>query len=113
MLRELDAMNRKAELLFEGRTIRVRIGVNSGSAVVGELGSTLRQSYTAIGDAINVASRLQEHAKVVATDLLIGQETARLSTRHKLQLFAQATLRGRVAPELLYVLDKREFDAVG
>jgi adenylate cyclase len=112
MLRELDAMNRKADVLFEGRTIRVRIGVNSGSAVVGELGSTLRQSYTAIGDAINVASRLQEHAKVVATDLLIGQETARLATRHTLRPFARETLRGRVAPELLYVLDMRVLDAV-
>ena len=107
MLLELARLNDRSSLLFEGRAIRVRIGVNSGSAVVGELGSTLRQSYTAIGDAINVASRLQEHAKVVGAELLIGQETARLATRHALRPFEQATLRGRVAPEMLYVLDER------
>jgi adenylate cyclase len=90
----------------------VRIGVNSGSAVVGELGSTSRQSYTAIGDAINVASRLQEYAKVADTCLLIGQETARLTSRHKLRTFSDVTLRGRVTPESLYVLADGETDAV-
>jgi len=112
MLRELADLNRHADTLFDGRTIHVRIGVNSGSAVVGELGSTSRQSYTAIGDAINVASRLQEYAKIVKTDLLIGQEAARLAIHHKLRAFGYATLRGRVAPELLYVLDESETDAV-
>jgi len=112
MLRELDALNRGGDPLMDGQTIRMRIGVNSGSAVVGELGSTSRQSYTAIGDAINVASRLQDYAKVAETDLLVGQETARLVTRHALRAFGYATLRGRVAPELLYVLDKVESDAV-
>ena len=111
MLRELDVLNRAENPLMDGKLIRVRIGVNSGSAVVGELGSTSRQSYTAIGDAINVASRLQDHAKVVETDLLVGQETARLVTRHALRAFGHATLRGRVAPELLYVLDEVESDA--
>jgi len=112
MLHELADLNRNAETLFDGRTIRVRIGINSGSAVVGELGSTSRQSYTAIGDAINVASRLQEYAKIVKTDLLIGQEAARLAIHHKLRAFGYVTLRGRVAPELLYVLDESETDAV-
>ena len=111
-LDQLADLNRNAETLFDGRTIRVRIGINSGSAVVGELGSTSRQSYTAIGDAINVASRLQEYAKIVKTDLLIGQEAARLAIHHKLRAFGYATLRGRVAPELLYVLDESETDAV-
>lgn len=112
MLRELDVLNASAALPVEARPIRVRIGTNSGSAVVGELGSTSRRSYTAIGDAVNVASRLQEYAKVAETDLLIGQETARLTVRHPVRAFAHATLRGRVAPELLYVLDDGRADAV-
>lgn len=105
MLRAIDALNDAELPLIIEEAIHVRIGVNSGSAVVGEIGSTLRQSYTAIGDAINVASRLQDHAKVVQTDLLIGRETARLSTRHAPREFGHATLRGRVAPELIYVLE--------
>ena len=112
MLREIDALNHDSELRSSTGPIHVRIGVNSGSAVVGELGSTSRQSYTAIGDTINVASRLQEYAKVADTYLLIGQETARLTSRHKLRAFSDVTLRGRVTPESLYVLDDGETDAV-
>ncbi|WP_152758204.1 CHASE2 domain-containing protein [Paraburkholderia franconis] len=106
MLEELKALNNAQEPLLAGQMVRARIGINTGSAVVGELGSTTRQSYTAIGDAINVASRLQDYAKVAGTDLLVGEETAKAVTRHNLRPYAQATLRGRVAPEMLYVLSE-------
>jgi adenylate cyclase len=104
MRRELDALNRSGIPSLGGNPVRVRIGVNSGMAVVGEIGSTMRKSYTAIGDVVNVASRLQEYAKVVETDLLIGQETARCVGRHRLHQCAHAAMRGRDAAEFLYVL---------
>jgi adenylate cyclase len=112
MLRELKVLNRSALPVFDGRTIRVRIGVNSGTAVVGEIGSTLRKSYTAIGDTVNVASRLQEHAKTLETTLLIGHETAQQTERHRLKICAQAALRGRDAAERLYTMDEGEPDAI-
>lgn len=112
MLRELKELNRSALPVFDGRTIRVRIGVNSGTAVVGEMGSTLRKSYTAIGDTVNVASRLQEHAKTLETTLLIGHETARQTERHRLKTCAQAALRGRDAAERLYTMDEGAPDAI-
>nr|WP_281376252.1 adenylate/guanylate cyclase domain-containing protein [Burkholderia guangdongensis] len=106
MLRELDALNRSHVLTPGGEPVRVRIGVNSGMALVGEIGSTMRKSYTAIGDVVNVAARLQEYAKVVQTDLLIGEETARSAMRHRLRECAHAAMRGRDAAEFLYVLDE-------
>jgi adenylate cyclase len=106
MLKELEVLNSAREPLLIDQMVRARIGINTGSAVVGELGSTTRQSYTAIGDAINVAARLQDYAKVAGTYLLVGEETARAVTRHNLHPYAQATLRGRVAPEMLYVLSE-------
>ncbi len=55
---------------------RFSIGVNSGPALVGNIGSDEYRNFTAIGDTTNVASRLQGHAD--AGEIVIGPETARL-----------------------------------
>ena len=55
--------------------LRVGCGVNSGEVVVGNIGSERRLDYTAIGDAVNVASRLTQDAE--GGQVLIGEETYR------------------------------------
>ena len=59
--------------------VRVRIGVESGLAVVGDLGTPFRSAYTAVGDSVNVASRLQELARDLPHDILVGSRAARLA----------------------------------
>jgi adenylate cyclase len=54
------------------REIRIGIGIDCGEAVVGYIGSHLRQSYTAIGDTVNTASRLESMTKVLRCDILIS-----------------------------------------
>ncbi|WP_367646738.1 adenylate/guanylate cyclase domain-containing protein [Ruegeria arenilitoris] len=60
-----------------GNPLRVRIGLNSGDALVGNIGSEQRLNYTAIGDVVNVASRLEAANKDYDTLILIGPETRR------------------------------------
>ena len=55
-----------------------RIGVHSGPMLVGNLGSRYRFAYGVLGDQVNLGSRLEGLNKVYGTDILIGENTARL-----------------------------------
>jgi adenylate cyclase len=58
-----------------GQELSMRIGINSGPAVVGNMGSRDRFDYTAMGDTINLASRLEGACKQYHVPILVGEET--------------------------------------
>ena len=90
-MQELNIELEKEEL----PSIAIGIGVNSGEAVIGNMGSETRFDYTAIGDAVNTAARLESATKEVGVDLLIGKNTAQF-TKFKLNLIATIKVKGKV-----------------
>jgi len=77
MQKECKVLNEK----FAARgwpTIKIGVGVNSGSVRVGDMGSQVRRAYTAMGDAVNVASRLEGRTKSYGVGILVGEGTRNL-----------------------------------
>lgn len=100
----IEALNR--DWAAQGkRTLRVRVGINSASVMVGNLGSRERLSYTALGDGVNVASRLEGKNKELGSTICISDTTferARDSiVAHPLK---PVTVRGRPREFMVYEL---------
>tara|TARA_R100001369_G_scaffold22841_1_gene41885 strand:+ start:346 stop:2112 length:1767 start_codon:yes stop_codon:yes gene_type:complete len=90
------------ELIAEGLpSIAIGIGVNSGDAVIGNMGSEQRFDYTAIGDAVNTAARLESATKEQKVDILIGESTAK-SCQHDLHLVSEIKVKGKEKPLRVY-----------
>lgn len=83
--------------------IRIGIGLCSGIAVLGNTGSESRFDYTAIGDAVNTAARLESATKDVGVDLLIGETTAQ-ATKYKLQSLEPIQVKGKTNKLRIYTL---------
>ncbi|MEP6820191.1 MAG: adenylate/guanylate cyclase domain-containing protein [bacterium] len=103
MQRRLLGIN--TELRAEGLSeVGVGIGLHTGDVIVGYIGSERRSEYTAIGDAVNTASRLESNAK--GGQILISDATAKSArSRYKLQPRDPITVKNREQPVVLWEVD--------
>ena len=82
---------------------RFRVGVNTGEAMVGVLGAEGGKSYTVIGDAVNVAARLEASAPLGR--VAIGSETLRRLPRAQTEALGPIRVKGKAEPVDAYVLE--------
>ncbi len=83
--------------------IEIGIGINTGYAVVGNMGSDTRFDYSAIGDAVNLAARLESSTKEVGKDIVIGVGTIVGSTTQA-KLLDPIYVKGKSEPIIIYTI---------
>ena len=87
---------------YAGERIGVRVGLNTGSVVAGNVGGGGRQSYTVHGDTVNLAARLEALCKEHGTSLLLSAATARALPGAKLVAVGNIAVRGLAEPVGVY-----------
>ncbi|WP_291011225.1 adenylate/guanylate cyclase domain-containing protein [Hydrogenophaga sp.] len=101
MARAVDALNR--EHAAQGLpAIGVGIGLNTGAMCVGDMGSDVRRSYTVIGDAVNLASRLEGLCRVYGVDVIASDSTRAQASGWVWQELDRVRVKGKASSVTVY-----------
>ncbi len=114
MLERIDALNKEREIEAQNGghvyiPINVGVGLNTGSCVVGNMGSNLRFDYSVLGDSVNLASRLEGQSKEYGFPIIIGSNTA-LAVKDRFAILELdfIMVKGKKEPEVIYAIAGRE-----
>ena len=104
MQNELLKLNQ--QLAVEGLpTIAIGIGINTGEALVGNMGSDQRFDYSVIGDAVNLAARLESSSKTLGKTLVIGEGTVKAAKlNYNFEYIDQITVKGKTEEIKVYTV---------
>ena len=106
----LTAIEIKKKMREAGLGIDIGIGINSGVAVIGNMGSKTRFDFTALGDAVNLAARMESSCKEVGEDIVIAQGTAE-QTDIKLDRLDDIYVKGKEKPIQIYTISENALRA--
>jgi adenylate cyclase len=109
MRRALDLVNGKLaqESQMTGKpfaAVGVGIGINSGPCSIGNMGSEQRMAYSALGDTVNLASRLESLTRSYGVQIIIGEDTAVQAPEMALLEIDRVQVKGRSRPLAIYTL---------
>lgn len=116
MLQATDRMKPYMEAMY-GQKFELKIGLHYGEAVIGRIGTASNERLTAVGDTVNVASRIEEANKEMGTRLLISEELYRATDRYiVVRDYVRTRLRSETERRTLYEvtgLNARGYAACG
>ncbi len=98
-----DAFNLKWRLA-DSAEIGIGIGINTGLACVGNMGAETRFNYSAVGDAVNVAARIESASKHLGHDIVVSESSASALQEMAMLEAGHLELKGKSARQRLYVL---------
>ncbi len=114
MLERVGALNEQREIeAKEGGhsyiPLNVGVGLNTGTCVVGNMGSDMRFDYSVFGDSVNLASRLEGQSKEYGFPIIVGSKTA-LAVKDKFAILELdfIMVKGKKEPEVIYAIAGRE-----
>jgi adenylate cyclase len=102
-----EMLSSVAAQTFDGEQLNIRIGINTGPVVAGAIGAKGRLNYTVHGDAVNLASRIEEMNKTYGTRLLISDRTTMFLPKVIFKMVGETTARGQSQPITLYTLNSK------
>ena len=110
MQKELVRLNAKWEV-EKKPMIQVGIGIHTGLAIVGNIGSEKRVDYTAVGDTVNVASRIEQATKMLKKPILISETThSAIQGQFKSTCLGPVILPGRKEATVIYSIDSIDIE---
>jgi len=99
LLARADGFADQISSQFPGNTFRIGIGLNMGSAMMGNVGTSKNQSFTILGDSVNVAFRLEALSKEKGCPVIMGRNMlAFASPSYRFRDLGQVEVKGRVEP---------------
>jgi adenylate cyclase len=101
MRKSLEAMNRAQE----GPKLQMRIAINTGLAITGDIGSPRRREFTVLGDTVNTASRIEDEVAGPGEIVISGTTFARIGTKIKVRHLGARMLRGRTTALDMYAVE--------